>query len=158
MKCDVCGRREAKAVITMIVAGKNTVRRVCPQCVKKLQRGDAYATQMAVLGTMSAPETELTCARCGRTSEELRRTGHVGCAACYQAFEPLLTPLFARLNGAPQHQEEQKPETETDEKTLRISRLREEMFAAVNAEEYERAAQLRDALRALEREGGEGQP
>ena len=157
MKCDVCGRRDAKAVITMIVAGKNTVRRVCPQCVKKLQRGDAYATQMAVLGTMTAPETELVCPRCGRTSEELRRTGHVGCATCYRAFESVLTPLFARLNGAPQHSEEPKPEPEADEKTQRINRLREEMFSAVNAEEYERAAQLRDALRALEQESGEGQ-
>ena len=38
-----------------------------------------------------------------------------------------------------------------------ITRLREEMFSAVNAEEYERAAQLRDQIRLLEGEGGEAQ-
>ena len=155
MKCDVCARRDATAVITMIVNGKNTVRRVCPQCVRKLQRGDAYATQMALLGTMNAPDEMITCPVCGWTSDQLRRSGHVGCAACYQAFMPILQPLSVRLNGVPQHGEGEAaaPSAPQDAFAQRITKLREEMFAAVNAEEYERAAQLRDEIRAMEQTG-----
>lgn len=157
MKCDVCSRRDATAVITMIMAGKNTVRRVCPQCVRKLQRGDAYAAQMALLGTMSAPAEEIKCPVCGCTSEQLRRSGHVGCANCYQAFAPLLQPLSVRMNGALQHAEGESPAAPADERAMRLNKLREAMFAAVNAEEYERAAQLRDEIRAMEQTDGEAQ-
>jgi len=153
MKCDVCGKREAAAVVTLRVNNKNTVRRVCAHCVKKLQRGDAYSAQMAVLSMMQPPAEEITCPLCGRTSTDLIRSGRVGCALCYRVFEPVIQPLAVRMNGAMQHTEA-KPEEETprNERAQRIAALRDEMFAAVNQEAYERAAQLRDEIRQLESE------
>ena len=158
MKCDGGGRREAAAMITMIVNGKNSVRRVCRECVRKLQRGDAYAAQMAILSTVDAPEREAYCPVCGASWEQVRKSGRMGCATCYQAFDTLVQPLMVRMNGIPQQHAADEtghaPEAPANEKQARINKLREEMFAAVNAEEYERAAQLRDQIRLLEREGG----
>lgn len=156
MKCDVCGRHDATAAITMIVNGKNAVRKVCAACIRRLQRGDAYAAQMAILATLEAPEQEVYCPTCGASWSDVRRRGTMGCADCYQAFDPLLQPLMVRLGGMPQHPgPSPAEETPADAGQARLARLREEMFAAVSAEEYERAAQLRDQIRALEREGGE---
>ena len=157
MKCDVCTRHEATAMITMSVNGKNTVRRVCQHCVSRLQRGDAYAAQMAVLSTMEQPAQVKNCPVCGRSAADVMRSGFVGCAACYHAFEEMLQPLVIRMNGAMQHPEHQEEPAASprDEKNRQLAKLREEMFAAVNAEEYERAAQLRDEIRALEEEGGD---
>ena len=154
MKCELCERRDAQGLVTMIVGSKKSVRHVCMLCAKRLQGGDAFAAQMAVLSTMTPPEQEISCPVCGRSTEALRRTGRVGCAACYQAFSPALLPLMTRLNAAVQHQVTQQQPAENP-RAQRIAALRQEMFAAVNAEEYERAAELRDALRALEQEGGE---
>ena len=158
MKCDVCARREARAVIAMVVNGKQTTRRVCGKCIARLQRGDAYAAQMALLSTMENTGQHQVCPSCGRTAADLIRSGHVGCAACYRALDETLSVLMSRLNGAPPAEENaprEQPGSFSNGKTARIAALRDEMFAAVNAEEYERAAQLRDEIRLLEQERGE---
>ena len=91
--------------------------------------------------------------------QQVRKSGRMGCATCYQAFDTLVQPLMVRMNGIPQQHAADEtghaPESPANEKQARINKLREEMFAAVNAEEYERAAQLRDQIRLLEQEGGE---
>ena len=158
MKCDVCARREARAVIAMVVNGKQTTRRVCEKCIARLQRGDAYAAQMALLSTMEPADQHQACPSCGRTAADLIRSGHVGCAACYRALDETLSLLTSRLNGAPPAQDkdpQELPDPSSSGKAGRIAALRDEMFAAVNAEEYERAAQLRDEIRLLEQERGE---
>ena len=156
MKCDVCGRHEASALVTMIVNGKKAVRKVCKQCIARMQRGDAYATQMAILSSFEPPEQEIYCPVCNTAWSQVLKCGRVGCASCYQAFDTLLQPLLVHLNGAAQQSEDANgaAASEPVEKN-EISRLREEMFAAVNAEEYERAAQLRDRIRSLEQAAGE---
>ena len=157
MKCDICEKREATALITMIVNGKKSMRRLCQQCVRRMQSGDAYATAMAVLATMEPADAEISCPVCGMKAADFQRTGRVGCALCYDAFSGVMTPLFTRISAAPQKEEETSSEVpQISEKDSHIKSLREEMFAAVNAEEYERAAQLRDTIRRLESEGGEG--
>ena len=166
MKCDVCGRHEAAAMIALIVNGKRSIRRVCKQCIAKMKRGDAYAAQMALFSSVEPPEQEHFCPMCGTSWSDVLRRGTVGCGACYLAFAEQLEPLLNTLNGMAEHNDEAEtvkaeavetePPAENDKKT-QITRLREEMFTAVNAEEYERAAQLRDQIRSLEREeeGGE---
>lgn len=155
MKCDVCRRRDAAAVITMIVNGKNGVRHVCSQCIKKLQRGDAFAAEMAILSTMDSVKDQAACPVCGTTPDDIRRTGRVGCASCYHFFFDMLQPLVIRMNGAMQRREEEMNKQEPMTHKSQIDQLREQMFSAVNAENYERAAELRDEIRRLEREGGE---
>lgn len=156
MKCDVCEKRDATALITMIVNGKKSVRRVCQQCVKRLQSGDAYAAEMAILATSDTPESDTVCPVCGERMADFRRTGRVGCSLCYDAFSAVMQPLMDHLRVSPQRVEAApaSEEAPADERSMRLKSLRDEMFAAVNAEEYERAAQLRDAIRQLESEGG----
>ena len=139
----------------MDINGKKAVRRVCKQCIARMQRGDAYAAQMALLSSFEPPEQEIYCPVCNTSWSDVLRRGYVGCATCYQAFEEQLQPLLVHLNGMPQQTSAENADANgapENEKQMQISRLREEMFSAVNAEEYERAAQLRDQIRSLERE------
>ena len=155
MKCDVCEKRNAVAMLTMIANGHSTTRRVCPVCMRKLQRGDAYAAQMAMLGTMEKPNETISCKNCGWTSDKLIRNGHVGCSECYLTFSPIIQPLMEQLNGKFLHEEIQNhSDKPVNEGKTQIDKLREEMFSAVHEENYERAAQLRDAIRALKAEEG----
>ena len=79
---------------------------------------------------------------------------------CYDTFSGVMMPLFTRISAAPKKETEDAVPTAApeNENITQIKALREEMFAAVNAEEYERAAQLRDTIRRLEAEGGEALP
>ena len=74
----------------------------------------------------------------------------LGCAGCYQAFKSELTPLIARVQGRSQHAGRRPPVSPEEEERLRQAEaLRAQMEAAVAVENFEEAARLRDALRAM---------
>ncbi len=153
MKCDVCGLRPASGVISMISNGKSTTRRICAQCMARLRRPSAYTIQMTLLGTLPQQEdAQRQCPACGRSERQLRLTGRVGCPVCYQTFAPLLETVIGQLgSGRRQSMDGAAAEVSRQEEN-RLDALREEMFRAVNAENYERAAELRDEIRALQAE------
>jgi len=97
------------------------------------------------------------CALCGSSLDEIIRSGRVGCARCYETFAEQLQPTLQRIHGALEHTgkipETDPAETERHQKEQKIARLREEITAAVQAEDYEQAAKLRDEIRTME-EGG----
>ena len=158
MMCEACNRRTARMAVTVLFSGKTMTRKLCPQCAQTLQRGDAAGLQAAMLGMMDDEMLIKTpaCATCGWTLDRLCRSGMVGCSACYQAFAPALEDLYTRMNGK---QTPKQEETVKEEKTpdSALDALRQELYQAVMAENYERAATLRDEIRALENKGGEAQ-
>ncbi len=94
-----------------------------------------------------------TCPRCGLTYEAFRRAGRLGCGTCYEAFASQLKPLLRRVHGSTDHTGG-VPSTDEGGQFRRreISKLKRELTRAVAAEDYERAAELRDTVRARERE------
>lgn len=89
------------------------------------------------------------CPRCGMTIGELNRGGLVGCAGCYDAFATELEGAFSRVQRGTGHTGKRPGRGKTGER----ARLREQLKAAVAAENYEEAARLRDVIKALD--GGE---
>jgi protein arginine kinase activator len=84
---------------------------------------------------------------------EFRAQGRLGCARCYTTFQSALGPLLRKLHGAARHVG-RTPRTDgrITELRRRVETLRAEIERAVRSEEYERAAALRDELRAVEDE------
>jgi protein arginine kinase activator len=80
----------------------------------------------------------------------------LGCAGCYQAFRAELTNLLRRIHGSAEHRG-QIAETATEElRSLREEkRLRDELKRAIEAEDFEMAAELRDRIRELMETGKE---
>jgi protein arginine kinase activator len=99
---------------------------------------------------------EPVCPRCGLTYGEFRRAGRLGCAECYRAFRAELVPLLRRIHGATGHRG-RLPEARSRsiESERELERLRAQLSKAVEREEYERAAELRDLIRAKESTLGE---
>jgi len=85
---------------------------------------------------------------------EFKQAGVMGCGHDYERFAGKLLPLLRRAQeGASEHigkvpALKQAPDADRQVTTLR---LRRELQKAVEAENYEAAAQLRDKLRTLER-------
>lgn len=92
------------------------------------------------------------CPVCGITFYEFRNQGRLGCPHDYVCFQKELDPLVLNIHGESSHtgKRPQRSPTGTDQQTDLI-RLRREMREAVTGEDYERASQLRDKIREIER-------
>ena len=127
-----------------------------------------------LLGSFVNKEPKLvstkSCDVCGMTISELLNGGKVGCANCYRTFERSLLPTISKIHGNVAHNGkipvslEEKPKEEkaseisadTEVKETKeppaksVSELKALLMLAVEKQEYEQAALLRDKIKALE--------
>ncbi len=95
------------------------------------------------------------CDGCGTTFEEFARQGRFGCAECYQAFRPRLEAIMRKIHGASLHRgktPDQTPAFLADPEVTPLNeeqRLEAALQKAVEEEEFERAAEIRDKLRMI---------
>jgi protein arginine kinase activator len=166
MQCQECGQNEAVVHLTQIVDTDVTTRHLCEACAaeKGIESGAALplGTVGDFLSTMGkgvgagfpgmedAPHA--TCPTCGMTMQELRDLGRLGCVDCYQAFEKPLRELLRRLHGSTTHVGEryQPPGDEVEQPVAQVADLKEQLKVAIDTENFELAAELRDRLRGIE--------
>jgi protein arginine kinase activator len=84
--------------------------------------------------------------------KDFRATGRMGCARCYTTFEPSMRELLRRVHGNSRHQGEayHAPQPALDEKATILGALKERLRRAVESEQFELAADLRDRIRVME--------
>ncbi len=111
-------------------------------------------TQLLVTQADSPQVLTKSCSTCGLTFAQFRQGGTLGCPACYEAFHRHLASLIERAqNGGTQHIGKAPHRVgPAIGRQLQIQRLAKELDDAVAAEEYERAATLRDSLENLKPE------
>jgi protein arginine kinase activator len=84
------------------------------------------------------------------TYGEFQKCGMLGCAACYQAFKTPMTALLQRVHGNTQHAGRVPGGVHSGTSIrMNIDRLRQKLQKAIEDEEYEQAAKLRDTIRTL---------
>lgn len=161
MRCERCEEREATVQQITIVNDQVTHKRLCEQCAEEEEADPSKMPGASVSNIMSnlfesSDEAEAsTCEECGLTFEELQKRERLGCANCYEAFEEHLEPLIHRIHGADQHVGSSTgtttPATISDER--KAQRLRKQLDRAVQQEDYEKAAELRDQIEELTDDG-----
>ena len=165
MMCEDCGVRPAKFHLTTIINGDRVERNLCPACMAKHQKqlpGIDFSNLAGLLSSIlegrNAAEQEqreteyedLVCEQCGMTYAEFQKGGMLGCANCYQAFRQPLTALMQRVHGNTQHAGRIPGGVHSGVSIrMNIDRLKQKLQRAIAEEEYEQAAKLRDAIRAL---------
>lgn len=172
MQCQRCGERPAVIHLTQIVDNSYTEQHLCEACaaqqgiqteasVAKFPVGDLLAS-IGKGASAQLPATEATarCVACGATLQDFRETGRLGCARCYETFESPLRTLLRRVHGASRHMGEpyvspagDGAPAEGDAATATapdLPRLREQLQRAIEAENFELAARLRDEIRSRE--------
>jgi protein arginine kinase activator len=162
MSCEQCREREAVIHLTQIVNEQVTTLHLCERCAAEKGVESPGAQPKTPLGTFLAAmgqETEPTqvpradtCARCGGSLQDFRESGRLGCPECYRSFEVPLRDLLRRLHGSTHHMGERYTEhgTATPADRQQATQLREQLRLAVETENFELAAELRDRLRVLE--------
>ena len=161
MRCDYCGKDDAVIQLTKVKDNEMQVLHLCESCAAEEgveSTGSAgpgpLADFLAQIGKSVGEEANSLgeCPSCGMTPAQLKQTGRLGCAECYTHFEPHLRGLLRRLHGGTQHAGKQVIARSVDEQDRRsqVDSLRRGLLRAVDAEDFERAAQLRDEIRQLE--------
>lgn len=101
----------------------------------------------------------IRCQGCGLTMRELQATGKLGCEHCYQYFYDMLVDLLLRAHGASSHKGKspkiglkkdamEKISTSTTlDFTDVLELLERKLKAAVDSENYENAAVIRDIIK-----------
>ncbi len=166
MKCENCGENEAVIHLTQIENNEMTTSHLCEACAaaKGLETGEEpsgfpladFLAQMG--GESSEPsagaEDDGPCPFCGLTFAGFREAGRLGCPHCYSTFEGRLRGLLRRIHGSTQHVGKVylPPDPTASEREKRLEGLRRRLQRAVQSEDFERAAELRDEIRSLEPE------
>jgi protein arginine kinase activator len=162
MSCEQCREREAVIHLTQIVNEQVTTLHLCERCAAEKGVESPGAQPKTPLGTFlaamgqeaeqtQAPRSD-TCARCGGSLQDFRESGRLGCPECYRSFEVPLRDLLRRLHGSTHHMGERYAERGSPVPVVRhqASELREQLRLAVETENFELAAELRDRLRVME--------
>ncbi|OAT85293.1 UvrB/UvrC motif-containing protein [Desulfotomaculum copahuensis] len=170
MECERCHQRPAVIFLTEITNGQKRTMRLCEQCAREIQAEsfgflpqiDLHNFLAGLLhnefnppasGPAEPPAAGARCEACGLTEAQFARQGLLGCGECYKYFGERLEPVFRRIHGTTCHAGKVPERTGGRVKVVnRIERLKLEMKEAINREEFERAAQLRDSIRELEKE------
>ena len=164
--CSACGEREGVVDLTQVEGGEVKTLHLCAKCAAErgVQTPAALADTplgglLAALGADAVlrPEPafigDQSCPRCGATLLDFRETGRLGCADCYQTFAEPLRELLRRLHGSAHHTGKayQAPGHAPQEAPAESAAvLRERLRIAIENEQFELAAELRDRLRRLE--------
>ena len=95
-------------------------------------------------------DSEKKCPVCGTAFREFAENGMAGCPTCYETFADELRPTLGKVHGHTSHigRAPARYKEKLDTKK-HISELEAEQKEAVKNEDYERAAQIRDELKAL---------
>ncbi|OHD76569.1 MAG: hypothetical protein A3J97_08815 [Spirochaetes bacterium RIFOXYC1_FULL_54_7] len=171
MRCDVCGSDDSLFVV--VSDNSQGEVRLCRACALEKgylsDDGEAASPQLdSILDQLDKPEdAEGACPHCGMGQEQLTGSGRLGCPACVTAFRrqyllarkrrglPVgyagkvprdysarLPPAYSATLTGP----ETDPGASPGLGTLRNSQLLADIESAVLAEDFERAAFLRDRL------------
>ena len=174
MLCQNCSKAQATTHIKRIINGETTEQHLCAACAKRLGLDgffDDFSLSIPNIFAgffsdtaplLSGRQTE-RCPSCGSSFEEIVRTGMVGCADCYKTFYDRLLPSIQRIHGRARHAGKRPPQavlTEQNETAApqeptredQIAALEEQMRQAVESQNFEQAAVLRDNIKALREE------
>lgn len=148
--CQKCPER-ATLHITEIVDDGYVEIHLCHKCAKEyLTEGEAPA-ESASADAAADPKAALQCAACQITFGDFRATGRLGCPHDYEAFRAELMPLLENIHEGARHIGKSPRRAPGNAQVQsKLIRLRQELQQAIAVEDYERATQVRDAIKTLE--------
>lgn len=176
MLCDRCQKRDAKILYTEIINGVKKEQHLCEECAadytsfqmekplldSELTLNDLLSTLLGAYNTGSAkkpgePKPDIVCSNCKTSYEEFLQRGRFGCAQCYRSFHKQLSKTIRGIQGAELHTgKKPKGYVSTTDRILKdlteAEKLSLKLQEAIEKEEFEEAARLRDQIRLLKEE------
>ena len=174
MLCESCKKRTATVFYNENINGKARAYSLCGECAAKLREQGELQQISSMLGGITPPfsalhddlfggffgipgavggVTKKKCTGCGSTYGDIAACGRVGCPECYTVFREELARSIRSIHGTTAHTGGVPAKyRERQARATRLKQLRAELDAAVQKEDFERAATRRDELRKLQAE------
>jgi len=164
MKCDLCNKK-ATVHLTEIVDEKMTEMHLCEDCAREksvqMEQQFGLADLLAGLADFGKQSKEkesvvdLKCENCAMTYDDFRKFGRLGCGHCYQSFKPQLSTLLKKIHGSNHHfgKTPVRIPKEQRSKIENLQDLKNQLMVAIQNEDFEKAAKLRDDIREVESKG-----
>ncbi|UCC22150.1 MAG: UvrB/UvrC motif-containing protein [Planctomycetota bacterium] len=165
MYCQNCQKKEATIHLTEITDGLRTETHLCEHCAQ--EEGIAVKSQLSINELLSSllasqpsddetfgdTKQSISCPHCGSTLEQFTKDAVLGCPYDYEAFQKSLAPLIRKAhNGKESHCGKVPSKTsEGTKKQMELMKLRRKLETAVQNEDYELAAELRDKINQQEK-------
>lgn len=161
MLCQDCKKNEASIHFTQVVGNKKVTLNLCRECAEgrgfhSPLENAPFPLKEFISGMIEQPhkkkelQAESVCPQCQMGFTDFSKRGKIGCGRCYETLRPQLRDLLRKIHGASQHKGK-TPETRTEELIpLREERrLREDLKQAIEEENFESAARIRDQIKEL---------
>ncbi len=162
MLCDNCLKNQATVHLTTFTNGQVKTLHLCPQCAAKKGKatsvvGPNFNDFMSSFYDKEESDV-LVCKNCGTTLDEFSKTGKLGCANCYSVFRQSVIPLLKGIHMNTEHKgkmpgQRVKVDVEKENRQSKRDKLKKELKAAIETENFEQAAILRDEIALIEKEG-----
>lgn len=159
MLCCICKDKNATVHLTQITGEKMQKVDLCEECAKSKgvndQTGFSLADLLLGLGAsqeleQSAGGAEAKCPKCGFTHADFKKSGRLGCSECYQTFSEGLGGLLKTMHKGVRHigkiPEGLRTRRDISEQ---LAALQKKLNKAIETENFEQAAQLRDEIKQL---------
>lgn len=160
--CNGCNKPKTVHV-TEIKGGKKLEKHLCKDCplvnegmaAKAHQPINELLSNFVLAHSGLAKQQSKACGACGMAWGKFKQTGLLGCENDYSLFEDELTPLLKRAHEGATHHVGKVParrgfEGAVRKKRVSVNRLRKDLARAVESEDYEAAARLRDQIKSAE--------
>ncbi len=178
MICQECNQNPATLHFTKIVNGEKTEVHLCEKCAQEkgemfmLHGGSSFSFNNLLAGILNMDtafqhpnqnafqqEEVLQCEKCSMTYPQFINTGRFGCSHCYETFKEQLKPVLRRLHGGNWSHHGKIPKRAGGWIHLRkkIEELKGLLKEKITNEEFEKAAEIRDEIRSLEKEAAGGE-
>lgn len=159
MLCQSCEINNATIHFTKIINGHVEERHLCEACAKEKKEFDfelPFSFQKLFTGLLSPMEEEkqdikdIVCSRCNLSYKRFLEIGKFGCERCYETFREDVKSLLKGIHGHTEHKGKvSKDFVEILTQTKEIDSLNIQLEEAINKEDFEKAAFLRDQIKEL---------
>jgi protein arginine kinase activator len=164
MMCDNCRERDAVIAVTHVKNNVVSQLHLCEKCAAeqgvemsftsapKHPLGEFLQAVHQQLAPVGGSADTAKCTFCGMTMADFKTAQRWGCARCYGQFEAAIRELLRRVHGNSRHvgRVYQLPESPELRQQAVLGELKERLRRAIEKEDFEAAAGLRDRIRVLE--------
>lgn len=162
MLCDVCKKNPATVHLTEIVDEQMNELHLCEDCARHksaaMEQQFGLSDLLAGMADFEKPnknEEVVTakCPNCNLTYADFKKVGRLGCGECYDAFRKHLAHLLKGIHGSNKHVGKTPLKGKTVTKAVKkktdsgLAELKAELQKAIQKEDFERAACLRDQIK-----------
>lgn len=170
MLCQDCNQKPATVHVTKIINNEKTERHLCEECAAQehhlnfgINPDFSLHQFFSNLLNYDQPFNKFndpykhkeTCTNCGLSYDQFVRGGKMGCRHCYQTFNTQIDNLLKKIHGTSTHVGKAPERTGEKYRLQReLSKLRQGLSDLIHREEFEKAAEIRDKIKALESELG----